>query len=130
MALRTLIGAGLAAAIALASAPAAAAPVQSLNDADGRALILVPLTLTKIEDLDFGGVIPSSSSGIVTIDAATGARTFGGGATGVPGDAGNRAYFGGAGSPNQQVLASGWPGTRMRALLTTFTGTPRRQATL
>lgn len=113
MALRTLIGAGLAAAIAFASAPAAAAPVQSLNDADGRALILIPLTLTKIEDLDFGGVIPSSASGTVSIDAVTGARTFSGGATGAPSDAGNRAYFGGAGSPNQQVLVALSPPTQL-----------------
>ncbi|MFP5328835.1 MAG: DUF4402 domain-containing protein [Alphaproteobacteria bacterium] len=113
MAHRNLISAGILAAVALAPVPAAAAPVQALTDADGRALVLIPLTLTKIEDLDFGGVIPSASAGTVTVNAATGARTFSGGATGVPGDAGNRAYFGGAGSPNQQVLVSLSPPTEL-----------------
>jgi hypothetical protein len=95
------------AAIALGAAPAAAAPVPALNDADGRALILIPLTLTKIADLDFGGIIPSTSSaGTVTVNAATGARTFAGGISGIASDSGNRAYFGGAGSPSQLVLVS------------------------
>jgi hypothetical protein len=67
-------------------------------------LLLVPLTLVKIDDLDFGTVVTSASSGTVTIDASTGARALAGGVTGVTSDAGNRAYFGGAGSPNQQVL--------------------------
>ena len=111
MGIRTLICAGCAAAIALGSVPAAAAPVQATNDSDGRALILVPLTLTKIEDLDFGAVIPSGSAGTVTINAATGARTFSGGVTGVASDAGFRAYFGGAGSPNQQVIVAISPPT-------------------
>jgi hypothetical protein len=62
------------------------------------------LTLTKIQDLDFGSVVPSAVSGVVTIDASTSARTFAGGVTLVPSDAGFRAYFGGAGSPNQQVI--------------------------
>ena len=107
MGIRHCICAASLAAIALASAPAAAAPVPALDNADGRALVLIPLTLTKIDDLDFGGIIPSTSSpGTVTINAATGVRTFGGGVTGVTSDAGNRAYFGGAGSPSQQVLVS------------------------
>ena len=105
MGIRQFICVALA-STALVSAPAAAAPVAALDDADGRALILIPLTLTKIDDLDFGGIIPSPSPGTVTVNATTGARTFGGGVAGVPSDAGNRAYFGGAGSPNQQVLVS------------------------
>lgn len=102
MGIRKLLGAAGAAACAFAAAPATAAtpPVQ----ADGHALILIPLTLTKIQDLDFGSVVPSPVSGVVTINASTGARTFAGGVTLVPGDAGFRAYFGGAGSPNQQVI--------------------------
>lgn len=107
MGIRDIICAAGLAAIAFASAPAASAPVPALDNADGRALILIPLTLTKIDDLDFGGVIPSTSTpGTVTINAATGLRTYGGGVSGVTSDAGNRAYFGGAGSPSQQVLIS------------------------
>lgn len=101
---RTLI---LAAALAAAAAPAEAAPVGPSNgNADGRALILIPLTLTKIADLDFGTVVTSGLSGMVAIDATTGARTIAGGITGLPSDAGNRAYFGGGGSPNQDVIIS------------------------
>lgn len=94
------------AAIAFGAAPAAAAPVAATTDAYGEALILVPLTLTKIDDLDFGTVVPSSVSGTVTINASTGARTVTGGVTGVLSDAGNRAYFAGAGSANQEVFVS------------------------
>lgn len=98
------IAAALAAA-ALAPSPAVAAtPAQQ---ATNRALILVPLTLVKIDDLSFGSVSPSTSSlGVVSINATTGARTVFGGVTGVPSDVGNRARFAGAGSPGQQVVVS------------------------
>jgi len=101
--IRHFISAAALAAFAFSAAPSAA-QVAATNDADGEALILIPLTLTKIDDLDFGAVVPSASSGQVTINAATGARSVSGGVTGVASDAGNRAYFGGAGSPNQLVL--------------------------
>lgn len=91
------------AAAALAT-PAMAAPVPATKDAAGKALVLVPLTLTKIDDLDFGTMISSSSSGTVTLDASTSARIFAGGVTGVASAAGHHAYFGGAGTPNQQVI--------------------------
>lgn len=97
-----LIGAASLAAAGLLSAPASAAT--PATQADGQALILVPLTLTKLDDLDFGSVIPSPVPGTVTINAATGARSFIGGVTGVPSDPGFRAYFAGAGTPSQQVL--------------------------
>ena len=66
----------IAAAIAATSvsSPAIAAPVPAATDAKGKILILVPLTLTKIADLDFGTVIPSAISGTVTINATTSAR--------------------------------------------------------
>jgi hypothetical protein len=101
---RTLLAAAAFAGVIAMPAPASAA-TPTLN-ANGKALILVPLTLTKIDDLSFGSVIPSSVSGVVTINATTGARTFAGGVTGVPSDVGNRAYFGGAGTPNQQVIVT------------------------
>lgn len=104
MIIRHLIASAALAATALNAAPAAAAPVSATTDAGGEALILIPLTLTKIDDLDFGAVIPSPAAGQVTINPSTGARTVSGGVTGVASDAGNRAYFGGAGSPNQLVL--------------------------
>jgi hypothetical protein len=100
--IRHFICAASIAAIALGAAPAAA--VTPTTQADGEALILIPLTLTKIQDLDFGSIVPSAVSGVVTINASTGARTFAGGVTLVPGDAGFRARFAGAGSPGQQVI--------------------------
>jgi hypothetical protein len=84
----------------------AAHAVPATSDADGEVLILVPLQLTKITDLEFGSVIPSSVSGVVSINATTGERTFAGGVTGASSDAGARATFGGAGSPNQQVIVT------------------------
>jgi uncharacterized protein DUF4402 len=86
--------------------PAAAAPVSPDKNATGKALVLVPLTLTKIADLDFGTMIPSAVSGFVAINATTGNRTFGGGVTGVASAAGHRAYFAGAGTPNEQVIVT------------------------
>lgn len=102
MGYRNIIIAGCLAAVA--AAPVAAAPVSATVDADGKALILIPLTLTKISDLDFGSVIPSGTSGTVIIDPATGDRTVTGGIVGVPSADGNQAYFGGAGSAGQQVV--------------------------
>lgn len=93
-----------AAALAVAALPAEAAPVAPDRNATGEALILIPLTLTKIDDLDFGSVVTSATSGMVAINASTGARTIAGGLTGLPGDVGKRAYFGGGGSPNQDVI--------------------------
>lgn len=102
---RILCLAAALAATALAASPATAAtPAQQ---ATNRALILVPLTLVKVEDLSFGTVSPSTTSlGVVTINAFTGARTVFGGVTGVPSDVGNRAQFAGAGTPGQQVVVS------------------------
>lgn len=91
-------------AAAAVPAPALATPVAATKDASGKALILVPLTLTKIDDLDFGTMISSSSSGTVALSPTTNLRTFAGGVTGVASAAGHRAYFGGAGTPSQQVV--------------------------
>jgi hypothetical protein len=100
--IRNLIAAAGLAAAALTAAPAiAATPV---TQADGKALVLVPLSITKIDDLDFGSVVPSAVPGTVTINPADSTRTFTGGVTLVPSDAGLHALFAGAGTPNQQVL--------------------------
>jgi hypothetical protein len=96
----------IAGALAAASLPATAAPVAAPTPATGKALLLVPLTLTKIEDLDFGTIVTSPSSGVVVIDAATGGRSLFGGVTGVASDAGHRARFAGAGTPSQAVIVT------------------------
>ena len=96
----------LAPALAAMAAPCVAAPVAPPTPATGRALLLVPLQLTKIDDLSFGTIVPSPLSGAVSINAVTGARTVIGGVAGVASDPGNRAYFATAGSPNQLVMVS------------------------
>jgi hypothetical protein len=98
----------IAAAIAAAAAPvpALAAPVAATTDASGKALILVPLKLTKVDDLEFGTMIASGVSGTVALNATTGTRTFAGGVTGVPSAAGHRAVFAGAGTGGQQVIVT------------------------
>ncbi|HET7575446.1 MAG TPA: DUF4402 domain-containing protein [Sphingomicrobium sp.] len=98
----------MAAALVAATlpAPAVAAPVAATTDSSGKALILVPLKLTKVDDLDFGTMIASNISGTVALNAATGARTFAGGVIGVPSAAGHRAVFAGAGTGGQQVIVT------------------------
>lgn len=100
MRLTRLISAAAAFAIAAGSSPASAANTAS---ADARALLLIPLTITKVQDLDFGTIVESSVAGTVTINAATGARTHNGGVTEVASDPGQRAVFDWAGTPGQQV---------------------------
>ena len=98
------IAAALAATFAVSSPVQAATPAQQ---ATNRALILVPLTLVKVDDLSFGSVSPSTTSlGVVSINATTGARTVFGGVTAIPSDVGHRAQFAGAGTPGQQVVIS------------------------
>ena len=94
----------MAMALASAAVPAAAAPVAAVTNASGRATLLLPLILTKIDDLDFGTMVSSGTSGTVALNAITGNRAFAGGVTAVPSAPGHRAYFGGSGSPSQQVI--------------------------
>ena len=99
--LLTLIAAS--ATLALAT-PAAAAPVAASPPANARGLILIPLTLTKLQDLYFGTIIPSNLSGVVTVPADGSAPFASGGATLLSSDIGYRARFGGAGTTGQLVL--------------------------
>ncbi|HEX3677466.1 MAG TPA: DUF4402 domain-containing protein [Sphingomicrobium sp.] len=108
---RKLLIAAAIAAIAVPS-PALAVPSNTAS-ADGKALLLMPLTLTKIDDLDFGTIISSNSSGTVALNATSGARTFAGGVSGVPSAAGHHAYFGGSGTGGQQVVVVVVPPTQL-----------------
>jgi hypothetical protein len=97
-----LVAAAITVGVA-AAAPAIAAPLAATQNAGGKALILIPLKITKVSDLDFGTVIESSTSGTVVIPADGSARTVTGGVIPVASAAGNRAQFAGAGTPNEQV---------------------------
>jgi hypothetical protein len=94
-----------------ATTPALAAPVSATTPPPARALLLIPLTLTKVQDLHFGSVVPSSLPGTVTIDPATGARSGSPEVTLVPSDVGQRGQFAGAGSGGQQVIMALTPAT-------------------
>jgi hypothetical protein len=63
------------AALGLALFGASAAMAANSAPMTSKALLLKPLTLTKLDDLDFGTLVPSGSGDIVTINADTGART-------------------------------------------------------
>jgi hypothetical protein len=93
--------AALAASAAVAS-PAFAQTVTASATAEARGLVLQPLTLTRVDNLDFGTVISTAAAGQVTINEDDGSRTVSGGT--LPGPAtGNRALFAGAGTIGQQV---------------------------
>lgn len=101
----TLSLAALAASLAVAS-PAFAQSVTASATGEARGVVLQPLTLTKIDDLDFGTVIASAVAGTVSIDPDSGARSTSGGVVGVPSYPGGRGYFGGAGTAGQDVILS------------------------
>lgn len=103
-------------ATAMAATSAIAAPIAAPSPPQSRALLLVPLTLTKIDDLSFGAVVPSAISGTVIINATSGARTIAGGLTAIPSNVGRRAYFGGAGSPGRLVIVSVTPPTQLTSV--------------
>jgi hypothetical protein len=91
---------------ALAASFAAASPAYAQlasAPAEARGVVLLPLTLTKTQDLDFGTVVASPVAGNVVIDADSGLRSVGGGVTAVPSFPGDRALFQGAGSAGQDV---------------------------
>jgi hypothetical protein len=72
--------------------------------AKAKALLLRPLTITRMQDLDFGTVVTSSTAGMVAINATSGTRTTSGGVTGLASAVGQRARFAGAGTAGQQVF--------------------------
>jgi opacity protein-like surface antigen len=106
---KQIIAAAIAAAAAASSA--VAAPTAT---ADARALLLLPLQLTKVNDLDFGTVVKSNGSGTIALNANTGARSFAGGVTGVTTSGGHRALFGGAGTGGQQVVVLVIPPSQLK----------------
>ena len=101
-----LRGAALAVAL-LGTAPAFAQTTQPMTS---KALLLKPLTLTKLSDLDFGSIVPSGSGDLVTINADTGARTSPSAGL-IAADPGFRARFASSGLNNQFVVLQISPAT-------------------
>lgn len=100
--------AALAATVATASPAFAqvAPPVSASASAEAKGLVLQPLTLTKVDDLDFGTVISTAVAGTVEIDADDGTRAVTGGVLAVPSYPGGRGFFTGNGTAGRDVNLS------------------------
>ena len=95
----------LMAALAATAAFASPATAQTIDtaQAEARGVVLLPLTISEVDPLNFGTVLASATAGTVTIDADTGARSFTGGVSGIALDLGNRGEFNGLGTVDQLV---------------------------
>jgi len=93
----------------LVAVQASAAPVTAPTQPIGRADLVRPLVVTKLQDLSFGTIIPHNSHlGVVVIDPHTGDRS--GNVTLVASDAGQRGYFEITGTPGHRVgIDLVWP---------------------
>lgn len=93
------------AALAASAAFASPAMGQTVDTApaQARGVVLLPLTISEVDPLNFGTVLASATAGSVTIDADSGARSFSGGVTGIALDLGNRGLFNGLGTEDQLV---------------------------
>ena len=78
---RTLSLRWLAAAALLAAVPAQLLAATPATNSSGEVMILRPMTLVKVRDLDFGGLIASAVAGTATVNPLTGAITTAGGVT-------------------------------------------------
>ncbi len=96
------------AATLVAATPAVAQ--QRSATAEARGVVLQPLTLTKVWDLDFGTVAGSNVAGGVTVDANSGVRTASGGVVAAPSTF-SRGRFDGLGQAGQTVGLSLTPPT-------------------
>ena len=90
------------AATAAVTSPAMAQTVDT-TQAEARGVVLLPLTISEVDPLNFGTVLASATAGTVTIDADSGARSFTGGVSGIALDLGNRGLFNGLGTEDQLV---------------------------
>ena len=85
----------------LGAAPALAAPVSPVRQAEGEAVVLRPLSLLKVDDLDFGW-LTAATAGTAILNPFTGAVTTTGGVLAV-GGVPQRARFVGAASRNTPI---------------------------
>lgn len=90
-------------AAALLAVPAPVRAADAVADAGANTIVLRPLTLLNINDLDFGTLIPTALAGTATLDPATGAVTTAGGISAASG-ATSAARFMGAGTRRRPVI--------------------------
>ena len=93
----------VAAAALLLSAPALVRAEPATTNAEAGAIVLKPLSLLKVEDLDFGALFPAATAGTATLNPNTGTVTTAGGVTLGPGPT-HPALFTGAGTRKAPVL--------------------------
>ena len=93
----------LAAAAVLVAAPTPLRAAPASTNADAGAIVLKPLTLLKLDDLDFGALFPAATAGTATLNPNTGIVTTAGGVTLGPGPT-QPARFTGAGTRNAPVI--------------------------
>jgi hypothetical protein len=100
--------AALAATVAFATPAFGQAVTTASDTAEARGLVLQRLTLTRVQDLDFGTVVASATADTVTVNPTTGGRTLGGsgGVALVATNPGSRGLFTGAGDPGVVVQIS------------------------
>lgn len=104
-ALRLCAAAAGAIGAMLAAAPAAAQQTQGptgTRQGEAKTIVLRQLSFFRVQDLDFGDIIPGPTAGVVRI-LPDGTRTTTGGVS-VVGSTHQPARFAGLGSFNQQVL--------------------------
>lgn len=102
---RLWAGALGAVTLAVAAQPAEAQQTQGptrTRQAEAKSIVLRQLSFFRVQDLDFGDIIPGPTAGVVRI-LPDGTRTVTGGVT-VVGNTHQPARFAGLGSFNQQVL--------------------------
>ena len=109
------------AALFAGAAPALGASISATPVAEGRVLILRPLSFVRVTDLDFGTVVSSNVAGAVTINANSGARSTTPGVTPMPIAPGSRGYFAGSGSAGQEVIINLTPATVLTNTITADT---------
>lgn len=121
-AIRAATAALLASAAVGVAAPAAAQQASSAGRSE--AIVLRPLSFFKVDDLDFGDILPSiASAGTVRIEP-NGTRTATGGVV-LVGNGHQPARFTGLGSRNQQVSIS----LQANSIFITGPGAPMRVRT-
>ena len=109
----------------LSAGVAAPAMAQGAATADARGELLEPIDLEKIQDLDFGPMVPSGAGGVVTINPSTGAVTTVGNVV-IVGSSQKRALFNVHAPIGVVMIMSGDP----TVTLTRQSGTETMTATL
>ena len=87
----------------LVAAPGQLRAAPASTNADAGAIVLKPLTLLKVDDLDFGALFPAATAGTATLNPNTGIVTTAGGVALGPGPT-QPARFTGAGTRNAPML--------------------------